>query len=995
MFRVPKKERVQFDPFSALLSICPTHPPAPRSTLSASMANPEPESPQDGTRTLSPNPDHAPPPPCAPPPSSSFAIPHPKRFNAVNINKKFLQKNSSSSAAASTLASLAAAAKSGSPAPRPAPQLSTSHSKLVTAKLTSTAQLSSTAASGWSRPSSATPPVSSTPSTSSNAPPPQPTAPTPAVPQFPHAGKVIQPQPRNALPSSSPLVKKDASAKPAWGNAKCLPVTSDCTAHSDFPTAAEVAQGRIVKAEEPKPEESLPPMHVPPQEADAFRGVHLDPNAHHWDEMEEDDDNFLDNVIEFGDGRQYNVVPTATAQPPTASTTSTPVGGETPVSTADHVSTEPVSKQERFADDFDRSWPRTRQSPIVLQRDLPSRSSHHVSVSPAPSQPGYSSLEGSRVLFNERSNSLGFSRRNAHGEPALSPAESRFSRDAPPHSPSSRSYAGDFIGRRNTERDGTPHAFGVDFGQNKVRSRDPSGPSGSFHDSREKRPRRLSGASFASSIHDGHQQGSSHSSDVSFSRRSQARESPLQHLSVLPANASAQASRMSQSPGTADVQPSGTSSVLDIEGVHKTAMHISAERAKQRRQLEEEEREKEKERARKKAAELEARMIQAQKAAAVEIIQQAVTSAQGSNQLVTDSEEHKSSEPAQYNAGERQPSPKPVARSTTTINGPLPPSEQVDSWRSKTQLPPPPFPALLPTESQEPCDVVADDNLEVVDFSDLGKFISGEQASLASATPAPSSYSPTSSDRHSFPARPVASDFFEDPSPHVVAKTATSPSSERHTLPIVPEASALLSTEQIQVPSSLVPTAPTQGMREHDSHRFSGPNGTHRSYPSPTVPHHRLGKGPAPSRQFTMSTLNDAMSRIKGALDNMQVDAGRGTSSNEPMDRRASVSKPKVRVLEPPISTRTLSKDAKWLPPALRQPRQDLEQEVFGATRCEPPCSPRPVTLVVKLPTISRPIDAIPKRQIHLLKNSSSHIRFDTLSWNPPVDGMSKRDLSI
>lgn len=199
-------------------------------------------------------PDHAPAPSAT---YSPFAIPHPKRFNAVNINKKFLQKNSS--AAVSVLANLATAAKTGSPArmsslflssilsplptARPAPQLSTSHSKLVTAKLTSTAPLSTTTGPGWSRPSSATPPVSATPSSSSNAPPPQPPAPTPAVPPFPHAGKVIQPQPRNAIPSSSPLVKKDTSAKPAWGNSKPLPVTSDNTPRSDFPTAAEVAQG--------------------------------------------------------------------------------------------------------------------------------------------------------------------------------------------------------------------------------------------------------------------------------------------------------------------------------------------------------------------------------------------------------------------------------------------------------------------------------------------------------------------------------------------------------------------------------------------------------------------------------------------------------------------------------------------------------------------------------------------------------------------------------
>lgn len=47
---------------------------------------------------------------------------------------------------------------------------------------------------------------------------------------------------------------------------------------------------------------------------------------------------------------------------------------------------------------------------------------------------------------------------------------------------------------------------------------------------------------------------------------------------------------------------------MDVEKVHKTAMHLSAERAKQRRQQEEEEREKEKERAKLKAAELEEKL---------------------------------------------------------------------------------------------------------------------------------------------------------------------------------------------------------------------------------------------------------------------------------------------------------------------------------------------------------------------------------------------------
>jgi hypothetical protein len=46
---------------------------------------------------------------------------------------------------------------------------------------------------------------------------------------------------------------------------------------------------------------------------------------------------------------------------------------------------------------------------------------------------------------------------------------------------------------------------------------------------------------------------------------------------------------------------------VDLEQYHKTAMHLSAERAKQRRQQEEEERAKQRERARQKAAEIEAK----------------------------------------------------------------------------------------------------------------------------------------------------------------------------------------------------------------------------------------------------------------------------------------------------------------------------------------------------------------------------------------------------
>ena len=93
--------------------------------------------------------------------------------------------------------------------------------------------------------------------------------------------------------------------------------------------------------------------------------------------MEEDDDNFLNGVIEFGDGRQYKI----------ESTQSPPESLQLDEETA------PVSKEERFADDFDRSWPRSRNSPRL--EFASSTTTGSVSLE-----------EQARVLFNERSNKL-------------------------------------------------------------------------------------------------------------------------------------------------------------------------------------------------------------------------------------------------------------------------------------------------------------------------------------------------------------------------------------------------------------------------------------------------------------------------------------------------------------------------------------------------------------------------------------------------------------
>ena len=120
---------------------------------------------------------------------------------------------------------------------KPISQTSAPHPRLITTKLTTPAQPSSLTGPGWSRPSSVTPTPSNTsspPTTSGQA---LTNAASNSAPQLPHVGKVIQPQPRTSLPG-----KKDHSG-PAWGLVKGSTNVSASDLHSEFPTAAEVAQG--------------------------------------------------------------------------------------------------------------------------------------------------------------------------------------------------------------------------------------------------------------------------------------------------------------------------------------------------------------------------------------------------------------------------------------------------------------------------------------------------------------------------------------------------------------------------------------------------------------------------------------------------------------------------------------------------------------------------------------------------------------------------------
>ena len=356
--------------------------------------------------------------------------------------------------------------------------------------------------------------------------------------------------------------------------------------------------------------------------------------------MEEDDDNFLDGVIEFGDGRQYKVQSAET--PPRDASTSL---------ASNERADRPVSKEERFADDFDRSWPRSRpgsSQPSSHPRDQ--RTGAATSPSSASAQSPQES--SSRVLFNERSNRLEPYSQQRHGGPSapsnlnrrgsrsdfpVSPTEPR--RDAPPHT--------HLQGVQLLQKDGAvPHADGPSFSR-APGDRPPISPQDSsrFRDRppmrRDHPPWHANGPQTYEGARPGPFGAPGRSlRDVPFDDRRRSMGPPAtpgdDHRRQLPPHLSMSGPRFPdrdvpfQSPrpapsatlpsepppapsassqaGESPVTPASALPTADLEEVRKVAMHTAAERARLRRQQEEEEREKEKERARKKAAEIEERM---------------------------------------------------------------------------------------------------------------------------------------------------------------------------------------------------------------------------------------------------------------------------------------------------------------------------------------------------------------------------------------------------
>ncbi|WFC94531.1 hypothetical protein MBRA1_001161 [Malassezia brasiliensis] len=201
--------------------------------------------------------------------SPRLASSHAKKFSSLNINQRFLQ-NASAAAAQATHKPVA---------PAPAPVVT---SRLTTMRPTvRPAPRSESPMASWANRSSAAAGATST---------------SPTAPAADGKGTSTTGGARTA-----PWAAASTAARPP-------PASRVSLSSEDFPTAAEALEAKR-KAEERAAEHAAKEsakQQAALKELDRFRGTDL-PTASHWDEMDEESEESLDDVVEFGDGKQYKI----------------------------------------------------------------------------------------------------------------------------------------------------------------------------------------------------------------------------------------------------------------------------------------------------------------------------------------------------------------------------------------------------------------------------------------------------------------------------------------------------------------------------------------------------------------------------------------------------------------------------------------------------------------------------------------------------------------
>lgn len=320
-------------------------------------------------------------------------------------------------------------------------------------------------------------------------------------------------------------------------------------------------------------------------------------------------------------------------------------------------------------------------------------------------------------------------------------------------------------------------------------------------------------------------------------------------------------------------------------------------------------------------------------------------------------------------------------------------------------------------------------DLEVVDFSEMDKFV-GVSETTASV-PSAAAEGKTASSTLTKTPRPVAADFFDEPTSMQdsvpPSKQADFGAWRRKVSQDIKEPVAPLSitdskvetldnvkkaTPQPATPSqdrvspskeharpSASPERSTISPNREPSHHTDISQVVQVVQTSPVVNAQRTPRAQTFYKEAAMSALDDAMSRIKGVLVGMhaQEPAKESTSSNSPIQEvQQSRTTHVVQLPTPQAPLRSVPKD-RWVPPALRPRRfdeHDEPRENFLFTIPHLPHSPD-LKPSVKLPTLSSPVEFIYKKQLQAFWRPPLQARMDILSFDPPVHDMNRRDLSL
>ncbi|PVG02121.1 hypothetical protein CPB86DRAFT_804823 [Serendipita vermifera] len=516
-------------------------------------------------------------------------------------------------------------------------------------------------------------------------------------------------------PSNTTAPSSSAANKAAWGSVTA-PSKADARVQSDFPTAAEL-KDRADKAAATSAAQR--------RSLDAFRGLHLAPNAQHWDEMTEEDGDFLSGVIEFGDGKQYKVAPATEDEPEDTKLV-----------------------EDRLGNDYDRNWPNSRDE--VSKAPVSPSATSQLSSSHPPTE---------KVLFNDKHNRMEplhqprppttLLNANNSGPNYRRTSFGKGYKDSPNwNGPHNRGFnenghadrERDDRGRRTSfserERSGyNQGGLGANLrGQSPDRSnrfpgrnmqgmnrRDSQAssaiaPSESYRSgrnlSRESSDRNSGIRQLPPHLQDPKDTSSTHSGSPTLpnmSSRTSWRSSPTvprqQPFNPAPPTNAAPASAPQESePSTrandaskhSDTQPDPSQTevatiLMNDEVALKAAMGLAAERARKRREEEEEERARQKERARKKLEELEAKMQAEKKSHEPKMEENKLQKVDEKAVPVIKGPEDKVESHPEKDQGAKANHP---VRKAPPVQPPGP-SDTTDSWRSRAPVRPtdPPTPA--------------------------------------------------------------------------------------------------------------------------------------------------------------------------------------------------------------------------------------------------------------------------------------------------------------